>query len=323
MKVAPNGHPNCPKRPLMDKGVKFIVGACRSLFGFAAGRRHLPPYADNPFSALQADRMPVEDARPVVLFTTAQERDFLASCDGWQFPLFLTLMLTGLRPGELAHLLLPEDLDLEAGLLRVRNRPRLGWQVKTRSEREVPLVPSLVGVLRESLAGRRSGPVFRRRRFAEQGDGPTAAGMERDLAARVAGREGETGRALSRIERQRLARAVWRDAGAVKPEEVRLEFIELTARIGLPGSTAPKLLRHQFATALQDAGVDPLIRNELMGHAAAGGKGGGGLGMTAVYTHTRPETKRRQLEAAMAARSGIAEALARRLSAHVPADGDR
>ena len=69
--------------------------------------------------------------------------------------------------------------------------------------------------------------------------------------------------------------------------------------------------------------MDPLIRNELMGHAAAGGKGGGGLGMTAVYTHTRPETKRRQLEAAMAARSGIAEAPARRLSAEGTTAADR
>ena len=33
--------------------------------------------------------------------------------------------------------------------------------------------------------------------------------------------------------------------------------------------TAPKTLRHTFATILQDGNVDPLIRNELMGHAYA------------------------------------------------------
>jgi hypothetical protein len=68
-------------------------------------------------------------------------------------------------------------------------------------------------------------------------------------------------------------------------------------------------LRHSFATALQDANVDPLVRNELMGHAPAYlGMYGGSLGMTAVYTHTRPETKRRQLEHALANRSAIAAA---------------
>jgi hypothetical protein len=53
----------------------------------------------------------------------------------------------------------------------------------------------------------------------------------------------------------------------------------------------------------------PLIRNELMGHVPAGlSAPGGGLAMTAVYTHTRPETKRRQLENAFANRAVIQHA---------------
>ena len=72
------------------------------------------------------------------------------------------------------------------------------------------------------------------------------------------------------------------------------------AQMGMPEITAPKTLRHTFATCLQDANVDPLIRNELMGHAPSYAAFGGlGLGMTAVYTHTRPETKRQQLEGAL------------------------
>lgn len=87
---------------------------------------HLSPYAENPFHTLEVDRIPIEQARRVDLFTPDQERAFLAACDDWQFTLFLTLMLTGLRPGELCHLLLPEDLDLRGGVLHVRNKPRLG-----------------------------------------------------------------------------------------------------------------------------------------------------------------------------------------------------
>lgn len=70
-----------------------------------------------------------------------------------------------------------------------------------------------------------------------------------------------------------------------------------------------KLLRHQFATSLQEANVDPLIRNLLMGHASASDRSAGhGLGMTAVYTHTRPETIRKQLEGALAGRVAMAVA---------------
>jgi hypothetical protein len=31
-----------------------------------------------------------------------------------------------------------DDLDLFSGWLRVRNKPKLGWQVKTRNERDIP-----------------------------------------------------------------------------------------------------------------------------------------------------------------------------------------
>ena len=109
-----------------------------------------------------------------------------------------------------------------------------------------------------------------------------------------------------RVERLRVGRTVWRDVGAIKTERIRTEFMRVTKRIGLPDLTARKLLRHLLATALQDANVDPLIRNELMGHSPAGQRSGSGLEMTANYTHTRPETRRRQLEAAMMARPAVA-----------------
>ena len=311
VKVSPNGHAHSAPRPLMDKGVRFVLECCRTLFNYAAKRRHLSPYAENPFSAMEIDRIPIEQVRPVELFTPTQERALLDACDDWQLPLFVTLMLTGLRPGELCHLLLPDDLDLTAAVLRVQNKPRLGWQVKTRNERVVPLLPVLVEVLRRHLNGRVCGPVFRRRCFREPLTtwGSSQSGWERELERRVAAQEAETGFAVDRLCRLRVARRLWREAGALREDRVRQEFMRLTLRIGLPTVTAPKLLRHQFATSLQEANVDPLIRNLLMGHAAAGERSAGhGLGMTAVYTHTRPETIRQQLEGALA--GGVALAVA-------------
>jgi integrase len=318
LRVSPNGHAHTARRPLMDKGLCYVLECCRALFHFAARRRHLPPYAENPFTTLEIGRIPVEEARPITLFSHEQERAFLAACDDWQFPLFLTLMLTGLRPGELCHLLLPEDLDLDAGLLRVRNKPKLGWQVKTRNERDIPIVPVLGEVLRVHLGGRRVGVVFRGRRWADRsGVGASdRSELERVLSGRCAGREGGVAGLPSRPERARIARRLWRDLGALREDRVRLEFMRLTRSIGLPAFTAPKMLRHQFATALQEGRVDPLIRNELMGHVALGERGAGhGLSMTAVYTHTRPETRREQLVEAMVKRSASAfarEWLARR-----------
>ena len=53
----------------MDKGIRFILECSRTLFHFAAKRRHLLPYDENPFTVLDVDRLPVETARSIVLMT--------------------------------------------------------------------------------------------------------------------------------------------------------------------------------------------------------------------------------------------------------------
>ena len=207
----------------------------------------------------------------------------------------------------MCHLLLPDDVDLAHDLLMIRNKPKLGWQVKTRCERVIPIMPVLRELLRQVVGKRQAGPLFFRRRFVN-GVIPTigeadSARLERELLERITRREAELQRTLTRQERLVLTRHLWTDAGAVKPDRLRSEFLRLTRAIGQSHQTAPKIFRHLFATSLQDANVDPLIRCELMGHSTgASSASGNGLGMTANYTHTRLETKRKQLEAALEVR---------------------
>ncbi len=314
IRVSPNGHEKTKKRGLLDKGVLFIIETCRALFSYAARHRHLSPYAENPFASLGFNRMPIEDAKPIRLFTPDEERRFLEECDDWQFPIFLTLIMTGLRSGELSHLLLPDDLDLDAGILRVTNKPDLGWQVKTRSEREIPLSPILVGILRGVVDARSSGPVFLRKRIVTGRDTPVAATPGERLASVVSRSDEEQRPEDDRGGRLRIAKKAWWASGAITNEIVRRAFMRITRKIGLPDVTAPKTLRHMFATCLQDANVDPLIRMELMGHAPQGARAGGPLGMTSTYTHTRPATRRGQLLAALEHRPCTKVARARQRS---------
>jgi hypothetical protein len=76
--------------------------------------------------------------------------------------------------------------------------------------------------------------------------------------------------------------------GGLKNEVIRNEFIDLTSRIALGHVTAPKTLRHTFATILQDANVDPLIRNELMGHVPSTSPGtwGGARNDCCIHAHS-------------------------------------
>jgi integrase len=296
LKVSPNGHANSEKRALLDKGIKFILETCRALFTYAAKRRHLSPYTNNPFSELGLGKIPIETHRSKALLTAEQELEFLSACGDWQFPIFVTLMLTGMRPGELTHLML-SDLDFGAETLMIRNRPQFGWQVKTRNERVIPVAPELKEILRRTIGSRTGGTLLMRPRFSSNIPPPLATLSENALLAelhdRKGHRESELSRPLTRAEQMTVCRTLWRDCGAVEPDRIRMEFMRVTEKLGFKQFTEPKILRHMFATSLQDANVDPLIRNELMGHSPEGIHGA--LGMTAVYTHTRPETRREQL----------------------------
>jgi integrase len=295
VELAPNGHPNAVRRRLRDKGVRFILETCRSLYNFARKRHHLPPYAENPFAELPLDRMKVEDAKPIFVFDAQNELGFLRAAESWDFPIHLTLAKTGLRVGELVHLLI-EEVDLQGGWLRVRSKAALGWRVKTGTDRDVPLLPEVVAVLRRVIGDRVSGPVFLRPRFARES--PPLVGDARELERAYRERLLAEGPAPTRMVALRVARGVWRDAGAIKADAVRTSFIGVMQAIGHPEATCPKSWRHSFTTLLQDANVDPLIRQQTLGHRPAGA---GGLGMTANYTHTRRETLRRQIEAALRA----------------------
>ena len=259
----------------------------------------MPPYAENPFASLDVGRLRVEDAKLTVVFSAIEELQLLECADGWSYPLLLTLLQTGLRPQELVHLLLPEDLDFEQGWLHVRNKRSLGWQVKTRRDRSIPILPELVAVLRATVGERNSGPVFRQRRCLAGYQVPLAgwakSQVEAELLRRARELEAADPTSSPRVAQRTAARKVWRDWGAIRYDYLRQQFMLLTAQIGRPDITALKTCRHHFATCLQDANVDPLIRNELLGHSPAG------LGMTTVYTQTRPETKRKQLFAALRA----------------------
>jgi integrase len=236
----------------------------------------------------------------VFVFSVDHEHAFFAAAGAWDFPIHATLAKTGIRRGELAHLLI-EDLDLRGGWIDIRGKPELGWNVKTGRERRVPLVPELVNVLQRLVGDRAAGPVFLGERFdrhpqnALNGDrlSLARAANERLKAAAI-----EQGRALSRREQAAVLRSVWRDAGALDSDRVRTSFIKTARAAGVPQATCPKSWRHTFATLLQEANVDPLIRQETLGHRPPSADMSA-LGMTGVYTHTSPTVQRREIERAM------------------------
>ena len=106
--------------------------------------------------------------------------------------------------------------------------------------------------------------VFLRERAHNRTD--LLAGDRRELELVLRRRRLELASAQSREQEALVAAKLWWDAGAVKPDVVRNTFIKTMLAIGIRESTCPKSWRHTFATLLQDANVDPLIRQQVMGH---------------------------------------------------------
>ncbi len=181
----------------------------------------------------------------------------------WEFAVQLTLAKTGMRPGELCHL----------------------------------LIEVLRELLKAHLGGRVAGPVFLRPQFVgEEADADRAA-LSRLLEKRISKHRERFGGEPTRVERSGLATQVWMEAGELDPDQVRRSFIRIANRAGMAGVSCPKRWRHTFATLLQDANVDPLLRQLTLGHKPSGA--GGALGMTAVYTHSRPETHTAEIRRAL------------------------
>lgn len=207
VEIAPNGHPHTARRQLRDKGVQFILETCRSMYTFAGKRRHLPPYTGNPFAELPLDRLKIEDAKPIFVFDADTELAFFRAADAWAFPIHFTLAKTGLRVGELVHLLI-EDVDLDSGWLHVCNKTALGWRIKTGSERKVPLLSEVVTVLRHVIGARGAGPVFLRERFI-RGALPPLVSDRSGLEQSCNERKRATGQSLARTDLLRITRIIW------------------------------------------------------------------------------------------------------------------
>lgn len=266
-------------------GVKFVLSTCRTAFNWAGRRRMLPPYAENPFGLFQIDKMKIgEAAGSAKVFTPDQERAFFAACDDWQRPVFTILAAYGLRVGELTHLLV-DDIDFAAGAFRIRGKPWLQWGVKSGRERRLPLLPHTRPILADAVAGRAGGFVF----VGPAGGGgrvvPPPVASPAAFQARVETAVADAGDGDR--ARKRAATRVGRAFGQVPERRVRTEFMRVTAAIGFPEFTRVHDLRHLFCSRAQERGVNPILVQNVLGHAT--------LDMTRRYSHLGIETAREAL----------------------------
>lgn len=86
--------------------------------------------------------------------TSDQLTKLFQTCDPDEYRLFMAILLTGMRKGEVEHLTWG-DVNFELGIIFIQEKPEWNWKPKT-DERIIPISSALRGVLLEQYARRRN-----------------------------------------------------------------------------------------------------------------------------------------------------------------------
>lgn len=118
--------------------INFEIDTLRLLFNLAIKWDYLK---ENPTKGVT--RLKVDDAKPVRFLTREECRLFLKAAPPDFYPIYFTLLNTGMRKAELEHL---TWADVDFGRRKILIRRKDGWQPKT-GEREIPIGSALLEVL--------------------------------------------------------------------------------------------------------------------------------------------------------------------------------
>lgn len=252
---------------LSPKTVRHVHTAIRKALQDAAERGHIGRnVADlsNPPTQKQARSRRARDK----CWTAGQLRTFLAHTeDDRLYGLWYLLATTGLRRAEVLGLRWNEDVDLNAGTIRV------GAQTITAADGE-----TVVNV-----------------------DGKTDA-AERTIALDDGTADVLRSHRTRQLEERMQAGPAWNDSGlmftmedgrTIRPDYVSHVFLDVCRDLDLP-EIGPHGLRHTYATVALRAGVQPEVVSQRLGHAD--------VSITlSIYSHVTDADDRRAAETAAAA----------------------
>jgi integrase len=195
------------------------------------------------------------------LYLQAQEvADLLAhakehAAHPWIYPLIAMAAHTGARRSELIRMGVA-DVDLDGGIVTVRERKRVKGK---RSTRRAPLTPLLKAVLREWLAAHPGGPAL----FCHAGELEWSKKRGRTTGHRSGQHRATTRR--GRLESVRLRSEV-PAPGPLTPKECHDHFKRTLSDSEWRVVKGLHTLRHSFISCLAAAGVDQRIIDDIVGH---------------------------------------------------------
>ena len=134
---------NSRGKPISPRNVNYEVATIRSFYYY------LQKFRDANLTNPAARLKPLAVTKTVVdTYEEAELEKFFRAASEEEKAVFKTFYYTGLREQELAHLHW-SDLNLVKAILTVRSKPENGFIPKDWEEREIPLHPKLVALMKE------------------------------------------------------------------------------------------------------------------------------------------------------------------------------
>ena len=166
------------------------------------------------------------------------------------------------------------------------------WRVKTSRRRQLPVTNEMAPVFKQLIGRRKAGFVFLNREFWS-GHRKLCQTFDVDSAFRqhlvsLAATTDTDGQPLVPKLQRKAVTGFCRQMGQTPVKRIQSEFCSLTTEIGCPHFTRTHDLRHLFSSRAQEKGTNPLLVQEILGHAT--------LAMTKRYTHLGLDAKRKALE---------------------------
>lgn len=134
---------------ISPRTINYELRVLFTFFAWAIKRNHL---FSNPVALVERFRLP-KRVLPKFM-TTEQLKKFFGACDEDERRLFMSILLSGMRKGEVEHLTW-SDISFELGVIFIQEKPEFGWKPKT-DERLIPISPMLRELLVIQYAKRTS-----------------------------------------------------------------------------------------------------------------------------------------------------------------------
>ncbi len=275
--VSGNGSAKATKHPM--RGHEFVLDTVRAMYEWAADSTRgglLPSGFASPFLRNSQSRAVLKGdplAAPDITLPMAIE--LVNACDAFQLRLLVPVLLFGLRAAEPCILFAENVTD---DWLKVPCIPELGIVTKGRRDKRFPLIEELRPFWRLMRTEREQGLLHERRAVQDgRENAPHRTASLSELIAEYRQRCADA-KNTTALDRDRIRERLLKDAGGIDYDHIQDEFTTLATRLGWSSAATLKDLRHQFATAMNNAAMPEAYRKYLLGQAP-------GRAAITAYTH--------------------------------------